>query len=172
MPKYIATQSIGQFMPGEEIKGLDAKRIQALLASGAIEEYQEPEEPKEEGTAARLAELEKANTDLTAENKLMTDEKLFLDPELTLIKTSERLGISSKLVSQAINQVYKKNYSQYIADYRVEEAKSRLHSTEYANYKISAIAYDCGFNSISSFNSTFKKLTRITAVEYRQSTLS
>ena len=79
MPKYIATQSIGQFMPGDEIKGLDAKRIQALLASGAIEEYQEPEEPKEDGTAARLAELEKANTDLTAANQLMTDEKVKSD---------------------------------------------------------------------------------------------
>ena len=79
MPKYIATQSIGQFMPGEEIKGLDAKRIQALLASGAIEEYQEPEGVKEDGTAARLVELEKANADLTAANKLMTDEKVKSD---------------------------------------------------------------------------------------------
>ena len=86
MPKYIATQSIGQFMPGEEIKGLDAKRIQALLASGAIEEYQEPEEPKEDGTAARLAELEKANTDLTAENKLMTDEKVKSDEDNTKLQ--------------------------------------------------------------------------------------
>ena len=64
MPKYIAKQSIGQFLPGEEIKGLDADRIQALLASGAIEEYQAPEAPKEDGTAARLAELEKVNTEL------------------------------------------------------------------------------------------------------------
>ena len=79
MPKYIAKQSIGHFMPGEEIKGLDAKRIQALLASGAIEEYQEPEGVKEDGAAARLVELEKANTDLTAANKLMTDEKVKSD---------------------------------------------------------------------------------------------
>ena len=86
MPKYIATQSIGQFMPGEEIKGLDAKRIQALLASGAIEEYQEPEEPKADGTAARLAELEKANTDLTAANQLMTDEKAKSDQENAELK--------------------------------------------------------------------------------------
>ncbi len=64
MPKYIAKQSVGQFLPGEEIKGLDADRIQALLASGAIEEYQAPEAPKEDGTAARLAELEKVNTEL------------------------------------------------------------------------------------------------------------
>jgi len=57
MPKYIAKQSIGQFMPGDEIKGLNEDRIQALLATGAIEEYQEPEEPKADGTAAQLANL-------------------------------------------------------------------------------------------------------------------
>ena len=79
MPKYTAKQSIGHFMPGEEIKGLEAKQLQALLASGAIEEFQEPEQPKADGTAARLAELEKANTDLTATIKLMTDEKVKSD---------------------------------------------------------------------------------------------
>lgn len=73
MSKYIAKQSIGHFRPGQEIKGLEAKQLQALLASGAIEEYQEPEEPKADGTAARLAELEKANAELTAANKTLTE---------------------------------------------------------------------------------------------------
>jgi len=79
MPKYIAKQSIGHFMPGDEIEGLEAKQLQALLASGALEEYQEPKDVKEDGTAARLAELEKANVELTAANKLMTDEKVKSD---------------------------------------------------------------------------------------------
>jgi hypothetical protein len=39
MPKYIAKQSIGHFRPGEEIEGLEDQQLQALLASGAIEEY-------------------------------------------------------------------------------------------------------------------------------------
>ncbi|WP_180096530.1 MULTISPECIES: hypothetical protein [unclassified Acinetobacter] len=73
MPKYTAKQSIGHFMPGDEIKGLEAKQLQALLASGAIEEYQEPEEPKADGTAERLAELEKTNAELTAANKTLTE---------------------------------------------------------------------------------------------------
>jgi len=73
MPKYIAKQSIGHFRPGQEIEGLEAKQLQAFLASRAIEEYQEPEEPKVDGTAARLAELEKANTELTAENTTLTE---------------------------------------------------------------------------------------------------
>lgn len=73
MPKYTAKQSIGHFMPGDEIKGLEAKQLQALLASGAIEEYQELVEPKADGTAARLAELEKSNAELTAANKTLTE---------------------------------------------------------------------------------------------------
>ncbi|WP_180005169.1 MULTISPECIES: hypothetical protein [unclassified Acinetobacter] len=79
--KYIAIGSVGETLPGGEVKGLDDNRIQALLASGAIEEYQEPQEPKADGAAARLAELEKANTDLLTANKLMTDEKVKSDQE-------------------------------------------------------------------------------------------
>ena len=103
---------------------------------------------------------------------LMKDEKLYLDSELTLSKTSTRLNSTPKRVSQAINQVYKKNYSQYIAEHRVAEAKRLLRSPEHAHFKIAAIAYDSGFNSISSFNTTFKKLTQTTAAEYRQTYLS
>lgn len=105
-------------------------------------------------------------------DSLMKSEKLFLNPDLTLSKTSARLEISTKQLSQAINQVHNINYSQYVANFRVEEAKRLLHLKEYANYKISTIAYDSGFNSISSFNSTFKKLTKTTAIEYRQTLFS
>lgn len=87
MPKYIAKQSIGQFMPGEEIKGLDAKRIQALLASGAIEEEKAPEQPKADGTAERLAELEKENAEQAGTIKLMTEDKAKSDQEKDGLET-------------------------------------------------------------------------------------
>lgn len=93
MSKYTAKQSIGHFMPGDEIKGLEAKQLQALLASGAIEEYQEPEELEADNTAARLAELEKANAELTAANKTLTEanqavvaDKAKVDQEATELK--------------------------------------------------------------------------------------
>lgn len=57
MTKYIAKQSLGHFRPGQEITGLEAKQLQALLASGAIEEYQEPSAPEADNTAAKLASL-------------------------------------------------------------------------------------------------------------------
>ena len=86
MPKYIAKQSIGQFMPGDEIKGLNADRIQALLASGAIEEEKAPEQPKAGGAAARLAELEKENAEQAGTIKLMTEDKAKSDQENDALK--------------------------------------------------------------------------------------
>ena len=83
MPKYIAKQSIGHFMPGDEIQGLEEKKLQALLASGAIEEYQEPAEPKADGTAARLTELEKENAELKAKVAELEKVKPAAKPKAT-----------------------------------------------------------------------------------------
>jgi AraC-like DNA-binding protein len=102
-------------------------------------------------------------------NQFMENDKLFLDSELTLVKLAERMNISSKQLSQIINQIENTNYSQYIAKYRIEQAKKYLTNPYYHNYKIAAIAFESGFNSISSFNITFKNLTNTTPIDYRES---
>ncbi|WP_299116835.1 AraC family transcriptional regulator [uncultured Winogradskyella sp.] len=99
--------------------------------------------------------------------QLMTSEQLYLDPDLTLGKLSKKMGISSKRLSQVINQSENINYSKFITNYRVSEAKKRLVADEYRHLKISAIAYDSGFNSLSSFNAAFKSITSTTAIAYR-----
>ncbi|MTI30726.1 helix-turn-helix domain-containing protein [Xanthovirga aplysinae] len=101
-------------------------------------------------------------------NSLLKKEKLFLNSELTLTTLSDRMGITSKQLSQVINQVQQENYSQYITRYRIGEAKRMLSSWEYEHYKIAAIAFESGFNSLSSFNAAFKKHTNTTAVKFRQ----
>ena len=87
MPKYIAKQSLGHFRPGQEVKGLEEKHLQALLASGAIEEEKASEQPKVDGTAARLAELEKENAEQAGTIKLMTEEKAKSDQEKDGLET-------------------------------------------------------------------------------------
>ncbi len=82
MPKYIAKQSIGQFMPGDEIKGLNADRIQALLASGAIEEEKAPEQPKADGTAAQLASLAAEVAELKENEVILIEGKDKADAEV------------------------------------------------------------------------------------------
>lgn len=75
MPKYIAKQSVGHFLPGDEIKGLDAERIQALLASGAIEEYKPPEKTPSTESTGDLKQLLGEVADLKASNTLLVEEK-------------------------------------------------------------------------------------------------
>ena len=87
MPKYIAKQSLGHFRPGQEVKGLEDKHLQALLASGAIEEVKAPEQPKADGTAERLAELEKENAEQAGIIKLMTEDKAKSDQEKDGLET-------------------------------------------------------------------------------------
>jgi len=57
---------------------------------------------------------------------ILNEEKLYLDSSLTLKKLSNQLNASPKEVSQAINQIEKLNYAQFISTFRVEEAKRLL----------------------------------------------
>ena len=82
MPKYIAKQSIGHFMPGDEIKGLEDNQLQALLVSGAIEEEKAPEQPKADGTAAQLASLTAEVAELKANEAILIDGKDKADAEV------------------------------------------------------------------------------------------
>ena len=82
MPKYIAKQSIGHFMPGDEIKGLEDKQLQALLASGAIEEEKASEQPKADGTAAQLASLTAEVAELKANEAILIEGKDKADAEV------------------------------------------------------------------------------------------
>lgn len=101
-------------------------------------------------------------------DQLMAEHQYFLDPKLTMASLSEHTGIQGKEISQAINQNKGYNYSRYIATLRVAEAKRLLHSPKHAHFKIAAIAFESGFNSLSSFNAAFKQIAGITANEFRK----
>lgn len=100
-----------------------------------------------------------------------TKKKPYLNSKLSLKMLGEEVGVTKKELSQAINQIEKVNYSQFILRYRINEAKRLLQSKSHQNLTIASIAYDSGFNSISSFNTGFKKITGITPLAF-QKTLS
>lgn len=99
---------------------------------------------------------------------LIIHEKQFKDPELTLKSLSETLKVSTQVLSMVINQKSQKNFNAFVNYYRVEEAIALLNDPKNESHTISAIAYEAGFNSISSFNSAFKKYTNKTPQAYRQ----
>lgn len=75
MPKYIAKQSVGHFLPGDEIKGLNEDRILALLVSGAVEEYKPPEQTQHDDSADELEKLKGEIEDLKTSNKQLETDK-------------------------------------------------------------------------------------------------
>ena len=98
MPKYIAKQSIGHFMPGDEIKGLEDKQLQALLVSGAIEEEKAPEQPKADGTAAQLASLTAEVAELKANEAILIEGKDKADAEVAELQQKVE-GLEKSLAS-------------------------------------------------------------------------
>jgi AraC-like DNA-binding protein len=81
---------------------------------------------------------------------------------------ADKMGISVNHLSQVINQKSGKNFFKFINEYRVEAAKKMLGNNAHQKFTILAIAYDCGFNSKSSFNTIFKEFTGYTPSEFVQ----
>ncbi|WP_299621134.1 AraC family transcriptional regulator [uncultured Tenacibaculum sp.] len=96
------------------------------------------------------------------------DEKQFLNPNISLTELSKLLGLSTQKTSGIINEYSKQNFNDFINHYRILEAKRELLSKERENYKISSIAFDVGFNSLSSFNSAFKKFVGVTPSVFKK----
>jgi AraC-like DNA-binding protein len=98
---------------------------------------------------------------------VMETEKIYMDPSLTLPKLAQKLSVSLHSLSREINTYYHQNFTEYINSFRIEEACKMLSSDIYDNLTIEGIAYDCGFNSLSSFNSAFKKQMNLTPSQFR-----
>ena len=97
----------------------------------------------------------------------MKTDKPYLDPDLTINQLAEKMDMPSKTLSQVINQSFQKSFFDFINTYRVEEAKELFDTSTDEKMTIQEVMYQSGFNSKSSFNTFFKKLTGQTPSEYR-----
>jgi len=95
-------------------------------------------------------------------------EKVFRKEDISLKSLSEDLSIPSYQLSWIINKKMNVTFSELVNSYRVEEVKKRLASSQDTDKTILDIAFDAGFNTKTSFNRVFKKLTRMTPSQYRQ----
>jgi AraC-like DNA-binding protein len=99
---------------------------------------------------------------------LVEEEKLFLDPDLTLRDLSQKLRIHYNHLSQIINERFGLSYNDFINKYRIEEAKRKLADPEERESSILDILLSAGFYSKSVFNAAFKKFEGTTPSEYRK----
>lgn len=73
-------------------------------------------------------------------------------------------GMSISTFKRKFNEVFKDSPKKYITKMKLEKASKLLKSPE---HRISDIAYDCGFESISTFNRSFKGHFGKSPSEYR-----
>ncbi|WP_273050358.1 AraC family transcriptional regulator [Pseudoalteromonas sp.] len=95
----------------------------------------------------------------------MNNKKPYLDNELTLDSLAKLTDLSSHHLSEILNQQAKKNFYQFVNEYRVNFICERIAVER--NSKILDLALDAGFSSKSTFNAVFKKLKGITPTQYR-----
>ncbi|MDB5268472.1 MAG: hypothetical protein JWP58_1512 [Hymenobacter sp.] len=111
----------------------------------------------EKATANALApELHPWRTKLLA---LMAEDQPWLEPELSLAELAHRLRTNTSLLSHVINTGCGQNFNDFVNRYRVAEAERKLQDPRLAHYSLVGIALESGFNSKSTFNRVFKKLT-------------
>ena len=127
-----------------------------------VEEKEEKEEKEETNTSSLLMSKMPQNEIEEWKNKILTlidQERLYLNPELTLTDFAQRLHTHSKLISAVINEAFEKNFNDFINEYRVNLFKEKVNDPKLKHLTLLAIAFECGFNSKSTFNRAVKRAT-------------
>jgi len=100
--------------------------------------------------------------------KVLSSEPMFTDPLLTVRSLATHLKKPPYLISLAVNSYFRKSFPELLNELRIKKAGQLLMDQNKQHYSIEAIAYESGFNSLSSFYSVFKKVTNKTPLEYRK----
>jgi AraC-like DNA-binding protein len=101
-------------------------------------------------------------------DELMKTKKPYMNSELDIQELVSHLNTTVHKISQVINANMNQNFFDYINSHRLEEVKKQLRDPGKKHLKVLALAYDCGFNSKSSFYSAFRKATGVSPLLYRQ----
>ena len=142
--------------------------------------YKSKKEEKEDESLIKISDVKYKSSAIKDEhiekiNKMVFGylklKKPYLNPEYILQMMVDDLDISRQILSQVINSSQKKNFYKLINEFRVEEVKEMLLNPAYKNYTVLGIAYECGFNSKTSFNRIFKEETAYTPTEFKKNIL-
>lgn len=107
----------------------------------------------------------KANELLEKLNAKIQGEELFKNPNLKIADVAKKMNVLPHTISQLLNDNLGKGFPQYLNEFRIEEAKKLILSGSLDTYE--SIGYDCGFNSKSTFFSSFKKITGSTPAKFK-----
>ena len=100
--------------------------------------------------------------------RLLLQEKLFLQKDLKLETLCNLLGVTPYAFGKALRHHEFCNFSSFVNHFRVEEAKTRMASSEYDMYTLEAIAEMAGFGTRQAFYNAFEKMTGMKPARYKR----
>ena len=102
--------------------------------------------------------------------RLMEEEHVFVEGNLTIRKLAEKLGQHEYKLRQLINAFLGyRNFNDFLNQYRIAEAAKRLVHADSRRLPVLTIAMDVGYRTLRPFNKAFKDIHGITPTEYRKS---
>ncbi len=136
------------------------------------------DELKEENVRKEKEKYAKQNIDeikrkeyLNNIREYMEKNKPYLNENINIKELASLMNIPSHHLSIVINDTLNMNFYKFINEYRIKEAIRIFEDPTNSDANILSVAYSCGFNSKSTFNSVFKNFTGQTPSEYRNSIL-
>ncbi len=136
---------------------LNKKNLELMSREPTISKFKELVDNKND----KLAEIFKQI--LT----LIENRKHIENPDLSVSEIAKELGTNVLYVSQAINQHAGKTYSQFINEFKIEEARKLLLDPEISETSVTEIGLLCGFSSSNTFFRQFKEITGLTPNQFR-----
>lgn len=98
-------------------------------------------------------------------DRLMTERRLWADPDLNLARLARRLGMPARAVSEAVNRVHSVSVSHYVNNHRITEACRLLSDTD---LPVTRILFEAGFMTKSNFNREFLRVTGENPSDWRR----
>ena len=136
--------------------------IQKALSQKVLNES-EKGLPRSSQARTALLSPEKMQLIASKLERAMKEDKLFLQ-DLSLNKLSESISESENHISETLSQFLHTKFFKFVNGFRVEEAKKALQNSDRS---VTSIAFDVGFNSKSTFNTSFKEVVGYSPSAYR-----
>jgi len=116
-------------------------------------------------TTDQIAVTEEDHETFKQLEALMLNKKPYLDPNINITRIARQLTIPTRAVSNSVNRVRNQNFSQFVNQFRVQEACSLLKSTD---MPVTEIMFAAGFQTKSTFNREFLSVTGQSPSIYRK----
>lgn len=102
-------------------------------------------------------------------SKAMEVDKMWKDPDLTIVALAEALGTNRTYLSQTIKNNFGGNFSDFVNGYRIAHAVKLMKSQKKEKIVLKSIAIDSGCGSLSTFSRNFKLIYHKTPTQWLDS---